>query len=164
SRRAGDALEAPADDDRHVDDVRPRQELRQRQHVEELELGEPAPLLHDHAPREGHYAAESGQADLEEPDEKLRRADRCRGSRRGRKSVKSSRSMRMSPGRCPKPSFASKGQTRPTATRMMPSVMSRRDMTLPRRRIEHCSAAGARRLWWSILPQRSFRHAKPSPL
>src|SRR5205823_7518939 len=63
--------------------VRTRQELRERQHVEEFVFAEPAPPLDDHATGEGQDAAKAGKPYLEKAHEKRGSTDRNDGGRCG---------------------------------------------------------------------------------
>ena len=74
-------MKATPDDDRHVDDVRSRQELSERQDLVELELGEPLALVDQHPTRKRQHATEPRDAHLHERAEEL--ASRHLQRRRG---------------------------------------------------------------------------------
>ena len=67
-------MEARADRDRHVDDVRPGQQLAERQHLGELVGGQPAAPLDQHEARPGQHAAEGQGGDAHEAEIELGRA------------------------------------------------------------------------------------------
>jgi hypothetical protein len=77
---AAPAMKPCPDIDREIADIGPRQDLAEAERLHEFLLGHPAPLVDDHAMRQGDDAAEARQTDLHEAQEQL--ADARRPGRR----------------------------------------------------------------------------------
>ena len=63
-----------------IHDVRPGQELREREALVEFLRRHPALVLHDHAARPGQHAAEAGDRAFEEAEEEFGEARNVDGS------------------------------------------------------------------------------------